>query len=124
MKAMRPVACDLDILQGEKAAGLGYLLATLAVIVLLEDTTNPLILVILLINVLRVGIRRRFDDMNNNTDSQLVAEVQPQFKLCWLRDEVQKARLVMTLNSRVDSVIKEEDKNWVVVFLLSVFEER
>ena len=72
MEAMRPESCGLDSLQG--ATVLGYLLPTLAVIVnklnaLLEDTTNPLPL----INGLRAGIRRRFDDMNNNTDAQLAA---------------------------------------------------
>ena len=68
----------------------GYLLPILAVIVnqlnaLLEDTTNPLPL----INGLRAGTRRRFDDMNN--DAQLAAVVLPQFKLYWLSGEVQKA---------------------------------
>ena len=59
---------------GEKATVFGYLLPMLAVIVnqlnaLLEDTTNPLPL----ISELRAGIRRRFYDMNNNTDAQPAA---------------------------------------------------
>ena len=97
VKVMRPVACDLDILQG--ATVVGYLLPMLAIIVnqlnaLLEDITNPLPP----INGLRAGKRRRFDDTNNNTDSRLAALVLPQFKLYWLSGEVQKARLCATLS--------------------------
>ena len=90
---MRPLACSLHILQGEKATSLRYLLPTLAVIVnaLVKDSTNPL--------TLKAGISRRFEELDNNIDAQLAAVVHPHFKLYWLSDEVQKARLVMTLKS-------------------------
>ena len=54
---------------------------------LLEDTANALPL----INGLKTGMKRRFDDMNNNTDAQPAAADHPQFKLYWLSDEVHEA---------------------------------
>ena len=61
----------------------------------------------LVINGFKAGIRRRSDDVNNNTDAQLAAVVHPQFNLYWLREEVQKARLVTTLKSHVSASMKE-----------------
>ena len=101
---MHPIACGLDILQGVKITGLGFLLPTLTVIenqlnALLEDNTfvKPLI------DVLKAGISKRFGEIKNNTDAQLAAVVHPQFKLYWLDDETQKAQLVSTLKSRIDN---------------------
>ena len=63
-----------------------------------------------MINGFKAGIRRRSDDVNNNTYAELAAIVHPQFTLYWLREEVQKASLVTTLKSHVDAMMKEENK--------------
>ena len=100
---MRPVACGMDILQGEKATRIfrtrcsngAWCLkrkCTLAVIAnlpdaLLEDPTNPLTLVISFINGLKAGLSRRFEEMNIYIDMQLAAVVQTHFKLYWLNDQ-------------------------------------
>ena len=60
----------------------------------------------LVINGFKAGIRRRSDDVNNNTD----AELAPHFNLYWLREEVQKARLVTTLKLHVRASMKRENK--------------
>jgi len=109
VRAMKPVACALDILQSEKSTGLGYLLPTLAVITgqldaLLEDSAHPPTLVEPLVRGLKAGINRRFGDMISNIDAQLAAVVTPQFKFYWLEDEVQKARLLDTLKARVRAI--------------------
>ena len=77
----------------------------------MEDHTNPRTLEIPLINGLKSGISWKFEEINNNTDAQLAAVVNPHFIWCWFSDEVQKARLVMTLKSRINVIIKDDDKN-------------
>ena len=78
----------------------------------MEDHTNPRSLEKPLINGLKSGISWKFEEINNNTDAQMAAVVNPHFILCWLSDEFQKAsRLVMTLKSQINVIIKDDDKN-------------
>ena len=115
VRAMKPIACGLDILQSEKSIGLGYLLPTLAVITgqldeMLEDSAHAPTLVEPLVRGLKAGITRRFGEMISSTDAQLAAVVTPQFKFYWIEDEAQKARLLGTLKARVRAISNDVHK--------------
>ena len=48
--------------------------------------------------------------MNSDTNAQLAAVVHNHFELHLLNDEVQKTRLLTTLKSQINAVIKNENK--------------
>lgn len=100
---MRSVCNGLDVLQGEKLVGFGYLLPTITIM------TNELNLHLgqqlkicePLVQALLRAIKKRFGHLFSNTDAQLAAVVHPKFKLYWVDDEAEKARLTMLLKRRL-----------------------
>ena len=107
---MRPICCALDILQGDKAVGMGYLLPTISVLSQQLDELenriqNPLILCGPLVVALKQGISKRFEPLIVKPDAQLAAVVHPQFKLDWITDDAQKSALVEMLKRRVRALI-------------------
>jgi len=105
VQVMKPVCCGLDILQGEKDIGLGYLLPTLTVmksqLQSYLEQPRPLQVCGPLIQALQAGIDRRFGEIWQNSDAQLAAVVHPKFKLDWLEDENEKTHLVQMLKRRI-----------------------
>lgn len=106
VEVMRPVCCALDVLQGDKAVGLGYLLPTITVLKQqLEDLQhrqqNALVLCGPLVVALKDGINKRFEQSLMKVDAQLSAVVNPKFKLDWISVEAEKAALIAKLKRRV-----------------------
>ncbi len=121
VQVMAPVCCGLDILQGEKCMGLGYLVPTLSIMKntlhgLLERTGNdtegpkPLTICQPLVQALLNGIEARFGDMFGDTNAKLAAAVHPKFKLDWLDSHVQKIEITEALKRAVSREIGEHDQ--------------
>ena len=104
---MAPIACGLDVLQGELVISLGYLLPTMCIVKsqLLEllDRPTPLTICQPLVRALLDGIDRRFGAAFDDTKAQLAAVV-PKFKLDWIENPVQKALIV----DQLKRVVKKE----------------
>lgn len=102
---MKPVCCGLDILQGDKEIGLGFLLPTLVVmksqLTLLLSERLSLTVCAPLASCLLNAINNRFSLVLENCEAQLAAVVQPKFKLDWIEDDLQRARITDTLKRRV-----------------------
>lgn len=112
VEVMRPLCCGLDVLQGDSVVGLGYLLPTLTVIRtqlsdLLNREENPITICRPLALAVQNGLFKRFEDMFNDTTAQLAAGINPMFKLDWVDDVVQKARLTELLKNRVTASLKK-----------------
>ena len=93
---MQPVCYALDILQGEHAVGMGFLLPTINIVLKqLNDfhqrNQNSLLLCELLANALIDGINRRFEHLREKHDVQ---------SACWCRQSVRwQAVHRVTINS-------------------------
>ena len=86
----KPVCIGLDVLQGDKHVGFGYLLPTLTTMLakleMLLDrnprtNVNPLTICEPLVLALKAGIQQRFADVFTNDDAKLAAVLTPKFKL-------------------------------------------
>ena len=106
VEVMRPVCCALDVLQGDKAVGLGYLLPTITILKqqlddMQQRQQNGLVLCGPLVVALKDGINERFELLLMKMDAQLAAVVHPKFKLDWVVGEVEKAALIEKLKRRI-----------------------
>ena len=137
VKVMAPLANGLDILQGENAVSLGYLVPTVTVIVtklqkLLSPPPPPqgepvsldqlplqhetqstnewkkLEVCESLAEALVVSVKKRFTPFLDDADAQLAAAVHPKFKLDWVEDVSQKTALIDLLRRRVASISQTE----------------
>ena len=109
IKVMGPLCQALDILQGEKAVSLGYLLPTLHIINtqlddLLHSANNELTICEPLLLSLKTGIQQRFGDLMNKVDAKLAAVTIPKFKLDWVGDPIQRSHLLQLLKRRGSSL--------------------
>ncbi len=107
VEVMAPIACALDVLQGEKSMGLGYLLPTLTVVKtqlqqLLERPTR-LVICQPLVHALLDGVNTRFGEVFDEAKSKLAAVVHPRFKLDWMDGPAQKADMIEMLKRSVTS---------------------
>jgi len=112
IEVMAPIACGLDVLQGEMVTGLGYLLPTLCIILLeLLDRPAPLSLTICqsLVRALLDGISSRFGTVFDDTKVQLASAVHPKFKLDWVENQVQKSLVVEQLKRAVEIEPRSEE---------------
>ena len=112
VRVFKPVCVGLDVLQGDKHVGFGYLLPTLTTMLgklqMLLDrnpvtNANPLTICEPLVLALKAGIQQRFADVFTSDDAKLAAVVTPKFKLDWIDHESEKARVTTMLESRVVS---------------------
>ena len=83
VQVMQLICCGLDVLQGENATGLGYLLPTLTVIL---DKLNQLInredeSIGVTAEAIKNGMNNRLGDIMKMPDAQMAAIVHPKFKL-------------------------------------------
>ena len=84
---MRPVCTALDVLQGDKVVGLGYLVPTLTVVKnRLEECSQTLTVCKPLTVALQTAVNTRFSEMMEDLTAQLAAVVNPMFKLDWVGD--------------------------------------
>ena len=108
---MKPVCCGLDVLQGETAVGLGFLLPTLSVMksqlssLLDANNVNDRLTVCEpLASCLVNAINGRFEGMFTNPDAQLAAVVHPKFKFDWIDNVYERSQLTDILKRRVSSL--------------------
>lgn len=111
---MKPLCCALDILQGDKSIGLGYLLPTINILNQqlddLQASHPPLVICNPLIVALKCGINKRFQHLTTNIDAQLAAAVNPRFKLDWMTTDNHKQELTAILKRRVRAVFAKDIK--------------
>ena len=126
VEVMAPIACALDVLQGEKNVGLGYFLPTLAVVktqlhqLLERDRPAPLVVCQSLVQKLLDGINTRFGDVFDDLKAQLSAMVQPKFKLDWIDGNAQKAEMANLLKRYLYQQARREGRESASVPVVQV----
>jgi len=96
---MRPVRTALDVLQGDKVVGLGYLVPTLTVVKnRLKECSQTLRVCKPLAVALQTAVNTRFSEMME-LNAQLAAVVNPMFKLDWVDDATAKVTLTQLLKN-------------------------
>jgi hypothetical protein len=117
VRVFKPVCVALDVLQGDKHVGFGYLLPALTTMLAKLDKLldrnprtngNPLTICEPLVNALKAAIHERFADVFNNDDAKLAAVVTPKFKLDWIDTDSEKINVTELLKSRVNSIIAND----------------
>ena len=86
-RAMVPMCCALDVIQGEEKAYMGLLLPTLAVTLKqleILKSDSSLTICSSLIEVLQKSLNQRFSIYFEDMDCIIAAAIYPQFKLAWL----------------------------------------
>jgi hypothetical protein len=111
VQVMAPIACGLDVLQGEQAVTLGFLLPTISVIkiklqgLLHRNLTTCQPIVELLLS----AIDRRFTNVLVDNTANLAAVVHPRFKLDWIDSAAHKAELTDLLKRSVSRLVGSLD---------------
>ena len=107
VSVMAPVCCALDVLQGDKATCLGYLLPTLNETLhqLLDLKHAGLTICEPMVDILVESIRRRFSHVLNDRKMKLAAVVHPKFKLDWVDDGMHKAEMTEWLKQAVQQTV-------------------
>lgn len=106
VQVMAPIACGLDVLQGEEAVTLGFLSPTISIIKLkLQGLLHPPKLTVCqpIVQLLLSAIDKRFGNvLVDNTSANLAAVVHPKFKLDWIDRAGHKAELIDLLKRSVN----------------------
>lgn len=120
VRVFKPVCDGLDVLQGDKKVGLGFLVPTLSTMLskldnLLDHSpeSNNIVLTICepLVLALKAGIVKRFGDVLCDEEAKLAAVLTPKFKLDWIDLESDKINITAKLESRlvISSVAQTDD---------------
>lgn len=113
VRVMAPVACGLDVLQGEKAVTFGYLVPTLLIIKsrLLELMSGTNLTVCQpLASLLLNAIDRRFAHVLCDAKAKLATVVSPQFKLDLTDSAIEKEELTNVLKTAVLNLHSQESQ--------------
>jgi hypothetical protein len=113
VKVMAPIACGLDVLQGEQAVTLGFLSPTIYIIkIKLQGLLHRLNLTACqpIVQLLLNAINRRFGNvLVDDTSANLAAMVHPEFKLDWIDSIAHKAELTDLLKRSVNQLVGSQD---------------
>ena len=106
---MQPLACSLDILQGETKCFIGYLLPTLSTLEMkLRALRSNLKVAAPLVDAILTGLANRFAGYHERQDLILASITLPQFRLRWLDDSKKaSARCMLYEMSRALTVVSD-----------------
>ena len=106
---MHPVCTALDVLQGDKVVGLGYLVPTLTIVKnRLKECSQTLTVCKPMAAALQTAVNTRFSEMMEDLNAPLAAVVNPMFKLDLVDDATAKVTLTQLLKNRIVSDARHE----------------